>query len=428
MKSTLAKLSLKTLTATQRRQTRLLIVLFILSLVELKAFGVSNHAHAKTTFGFTLGREWVIIEKWMIDSRTGCFIFSSLAVLGSLVGLARVRVKKGPGLGIGLASFSLMMGFLCWAAAGKFIPITGMLQGSLLLAVPLVFGSMSGLLCERSGVINIAIEGQLLAGAFASGVVASLTHKTTWGLLVAPLAGALISTLLATFAIKFSVDQVILGFVLNVLVIGLTNFLYKKLLIPYQSTWNSGPSFSHIEIPIIGKIPIIGPIFFNQTVIVYLMYIIVATITFSLFRTKWGLRTRAIGEHPSAADSVGIDVNKLRFRNVVIAGLVSGLGGAYFTVGSVGTFGKEMTAGAGFIALAALIFGKWTPMGALSAALLFGFADDLQGTLSIIGVSIPSEFMLMVPYIATIIAVSGLVGRVRAPKADGIHYSRGESH
>jgi len=428
MKSILSKLSMKTLTATQRRQGRLLIVLLALSLFELKAFGVSNHAHAKTTFGFTLGKEWIIIEKWMIDSRTGCFIFSALALLGSLLGLARVRVKKGPGLGTAIASFSLMMGFLCWAAAGKFIPFTGMLQGSLLLAVPLVFGSMSGLLCERSGVINIAIEGQLLAGAFASGVVASLTHKTMWGLLIAPLAGALISTLLATFAIKFSVDQVILGFVLNVLVIGLTNFLYKKLLIPYQSTWNSGPSFSHIEIPIIGKIPIIGPIFFNQTVIVYLMYIIVATITFSLFRTKWGLRTRAIGEHPSAADSVGIDVNKLRFRNVVIAGLVSGLGGAYFTVGSVGTFGKEMTAGAGFIALAALIFGKWTPMGALSAALLFGFADNLQGTLSIIGVSIPSEFMLMVPYIATIIAVSGLVGRVRAPKADGIHYSRGESH
>jgi simple sugar transport system permease protein len=155
------------------------------------------------------------------------------------------------------------------------------------------------------------------------------------------------------------------------------------------------------------------------------MYVIVAIVTFSLFKTKWGLRTRSIGEHPTAADSVGIDVNKLRFRNVILAGLVAGLGGAYFTIGSVGTFGKEMTAGAGFIALAALIFGKYTPMGALSAALLFGFADNLQSTLSIIGVSIPSEFMLMVPYVATIIAVSGLVGRVRAPKADGIHYSRG---
>jgi len=416
------------MTAVQRRQFRLLVALFILALLELYAFGLGNKANAPTTFGFTLGNEWVLIHKWVIGSQTGAYLFSALAGVGSALGIFLVRTKKSPAIGTALSTLSLLVSFLCWAAAGKFIPLTGMLQGTLLLAVPLVFGSMSGLICERSGVINIAIEGQLLAGAFASGVVASLTHKTSWGLLVAPLAGALISLLLATFAIKFSVDQVILGFVLNVLVIGLTDFLYKKLLIPYQSTWNSGPSFSHLEIPVLGKLPIIGPIFFNQTIIVYLMYLIVGLITFSLFKTKWGLRTRAVGEHPTAADSVGIDVNKLRFRNVVIAGLVSGLGGAYFTIGSVGSFSKEMTAGAGFIALAALIFGKWTPMGAVSAALLFGFADNLQGTLSIIGVSIPSEFMLMLPYIATIIAVSGLVGRVRAPKADGIHYSRGGSH
>jgi len=416
------------MTAFQRRQFRLLVALFILALLELYAFGLGNKANAPTTFGFTLGNEWVLIHKWVIGSQTGAYLFSALAAIGSALGIFLVRTKKSPAIGTALSTLSLLVSFLCWAAAGKFIPLTGMLQGTLLLAVPLVFGSMSGLICERSGVINIAIEGQLLAGAFASGVVASLTHKTSWGLLVAPLAGALISLLLATFAIKFSVDQVILGFVLNVLVIGLTDFLYKKLLIPYQSTWNSGPSFSHLEIPVLGKLPIIGPIFFNQTIIVYLMYLIVGLITFSLFKTKWGLRTRAVGEHPTAADSVGIDVNKLRFRNVVIAGLVSGLGGAYFTIGSVGSFSKEMTAGAGFIALAALIFGKWTPMGAVSAALLFGFADNLQGTLSIIGVSIPSEFMLMLPYIATIIAVSGLVGRVRAPKADGIHYSRGGSH
>jgi len=421
-------LAMKSFTATQRRQIWLHIVLFVIALFELKSFGFGNTAHAKTTFGFTLAKEWVLIHTWIIDSATGGYIFSIIAIITALIGITLIALKKRAGVATAATSIALMMSFLSWVAAGKFIPLTGMLQGSLLLAVPLVFGSMSGLLSERSGVINIAIEGQLLAGAFASGVVASLTHKSAFGLIVAPLAGALISLLLATFAIKFSVDQVILGFVLNVLVIGLTDFLYKKLLIPYQSTWNSGPSFSRIEIPIIGKLPIIGPIFFNQTLIVYLMYLIVAVITFSLFKTKWGLRTRAVGEHPTAADSVGIDVNKLRFRNVIIAGLVSGLGGAYFTIGSTGSFSKEMTSGAGFIALAALIFGKWTPMGAVSAALLFGFADNLQGTLSIIGVSIPSEFMLMVPYIATIIAVSGLVGRVRAPKADGIHYSRGGSH
>ncbi len=409
----------------QKRQLRLLAVVFVLALGALYQFGFSSQSSNKTTFGFQLGKEWVIIHQWVIQSTTGSRIFAGLAIVATILGIFLVRANKSPVVGTGFAAFALVMSFLCWAANGKFIPMTGLLQGSLMLAVPLIFGSMSGLLCERSGVINIAIEGQLLAGAFASGVVASLTHKTTFGLIVAPLAGATISLLLATFAIKFSVDQVILGFVLNVLVIGLTDFLYKKLLIPYQQTWNTGPSFSRIEIPFIGKLPIIGPIFFNQTIIVYLMYLIVGIIVFALFKTKWGLRTRAIGEHPTAADSVGIDVNKLRFRNVLIAGLVSGLGGAYFTVGSVGSFGKEMTAGAGFIALAALIFGKWSPMGAVTAALLFGFADNLSGTLTIIGVSIPSEFMLMVPYIATIIAVSGLVGRVRAPAADGVPYSRG---
>jgi simple sugar transport system permease protein len=154
------------------------------------------------------------------------------------------------------------------------------------------------------------------------------------------------------------------------------------------------------------------------------MYLIVLAIQVALFKTKWGLRTRAVVEMPVAADSVGVAVNKLRFFNVMFAGFVAGIGGAYFTIGSVGSFTKQMTAGAGFIALAGLIFGKWTPKGAVIAALFFGFADNLQGTVTIIGVPIPSEFMLMVPYVATIIAVSEVVGRVGAPAADGIPYSR----
>ncbi len=411
--------------AAQKRQLRLIIVMAVLSLGALIKFGFLSSSTQKTGFGFVLGNEWHFFTRWDVRSSYSSILFAVIAFIGVGISYLSFRRAKTIGLGSGITSFGLLLSFISWAATGKFIPMTGLLQGALLLAVPLIFGSMSGLLCERSGVINIAIEGQLLAGAFASGVVASLTHKSSLGLLVAPLAGALISLLLATFAIKFSVDQVILGFVLNVLVYGLTDFLYKKLLIPYQATWNSGPTFNQIEIPVLGKLPIIGPILFDQTIIVYSMYLIVGVIAFALFHTKWGLRTRAVGEHPTAADSVGIDVNKLRFRNVMIAGLVAGIGGAYFTVGSVGSFGKEMTAGSGFIALAALIFGKWSPMGALSAALLFGFADKLQQTLSIIGVAIPSEFMLMVPYIATIIAVSGLVGRVRAPAADGVAYKRG---
>ena len=412
----------------EKRRLTGVTVVSTLSVLSLLYFGFIAPGKDKTTFGFVLNNEWVLLKEWIISSQTGSRIFSMIAVVASALAILIFRKGSKIVIPMAVATFALLMSFITWVASGKFIPFTGLLQGALLLAVPLVFGSMSGLICERSGVINIAIEGQLLASAFVSGVVASLTHQTIWGLIAAPIAGATIAFLLATFAIRFSVDQVILGFVLNVLVIGLTDFLYKKLLVPYQETWNTAPTFGHIEIPILSKIPIIGPIFFSQSVVVYLMFAIVAAITFALFNTRWGLRTRAIGEHPTAADTVGIDVNKLRFKNVIIAGLIAGVGGAYYTVGSVGAFGKEMTAGAGFIALAALIFGKWSPMGAVFAALLFGFADNLQSTLTIIGVSIPSEFMLMVPYIATIIAVTGLVGRVRAPAADGIPYLRGGAH
>ncbi|MEJ6577414.1 MAG: ABC transporter permease [Actinomycetota bacterium] len=412
----------------EKRRLRGVRVISALSALSMIYFGIINAGKEKTTFGFVINSEWVIMKEWAISAATGARIFSALSILASIVAVMAYRKRSPIIVPSSIATFGIFMAFITWSASGKYIPFTGLLQGALLLAVPLVFGSMSGLICERSGVINIAIEGQLLASAFVSGVVASVTHNPFWGLLAAPIAGATISFLLATFAIKFSVDQVILGFVINVLVIGLTNFLYSKVLVPYQSTWNTSPTFGKIDIPILSKIPIIGPILFSQSIVVYLMYVIVGGITFALYKTKWGLRTRAIGEHPTAADTVGIDVNRLRFKNVMIAGLVAGVGGAYFTVGSVGSFGKEMTAGAGFIALAALIFGKWSPIGALLAALLFGFADNLQSTLTIIGVSIPSEFMLMAPYIATIIAVTGLVGRVRAPAADGIPYLRGGVH
>jgi simple sugar transport system permease protein len=372
--------------------------------------------------------EWVAINEWTLDSRTASYSFSIAAIMFSIWAIFEHRRNKKIQLQCALGGFSILMAFISWAASGKMIPFTGLLQGALLLSVPLIFGAMAGVLCERSGVINIAIEGQLLVGAFAAGVVASLSQNTTYGLLVAPIAGAIISLILAVFAIKFSIDQVILGFVINVLVIGITSFLYKKLLIPYQDTWNSGPVLSPIEIPILSKIPLLGPILFNQTIIVYLMYVIVAAIHLSLFKTRWGLRTRAVGEHPTAADSVGINVNRLRYKNVIFSGLVAGLGGAYFTVGAVGAFGKEMTAGKGFIALAALIFGRWSPTGAVMAAVLFGFADNLQGVLSITGTPIPSEFMLMAPYIVTVIAVTGFIGRVRAPAADGIPYNRGKSY
>lgn len=424
----MTQLEVRGLSAPERRRRRGVFTMFALAIGAFVAFVGVPKQNQPVTFGFVMDKEWVLFHEISISSKSGSLGFAVIALLAASVAYLQFRARKTIRLASGIFSFAFLMSFLCWAASGKFIPFTGLLQGGLVLSVPLIYGAMAGVLSERSGVINIAIEGQLLAGAFASGVVASLTHHTWVGLIIAPFAGALISLLLAFFAIRFGIDQVILGFVLNVLVYGVTDFLYKRLLIPYQNTWNSGPSLTSIKIPVLWKIPLIGPILFDQTIIVYLMYLLVILIQVGLFRSKWGLRMRSVGEHPTAAESVGINVNSVRFRNVLLAGAIAGLGGAFFTLGGVGTFGKEMTAGKGFIALAALIFGRWSPLGAVAAALIFGFADNLQSILSIIGTPIPSEFMLMVPYIATIIAVSGFVGRVRAPAADGVPYKRGGTH
>ncbi|GAA1668108.1 ABC transporter permease [Microbacterium lacus] len=318
-----------------------------------------------------------------------------------------------------------IVGFLTWAAAGATIPLAGLLAGAVALAIPLIYGALAGVIGERAGVVNIAIEGQLLAGAFSAAVVSSLTGQPLLGLVAAMFAGVLVAFVLAAFAIRYLVDQVIVGVVLNVLVIGLTSFFYSQVLQPNQALLNSPPRFPRIPIPFLSEIPIIGPVLFRQTIIVYLMYIAVALVWFGMFRTRWGLRLRAVGEHPQAADTVGIKVNPTRFWNVLLAGAIAGLGGTVFTIGNGIAFNKEMTAGAGFIALAAVIFGQWDPFKATLAALLFGFASSLQNTLSVIGSPVPSEFMLMLPYLVTIFVVAGVVGRSRAPAADGVPYIKG---
>ncbi len=413
------------LSTAQRKTAQRIIVLNVAALLSLIFFALMQKANTPVTYSFVLGDEWAFIKEWRVGSKSGSTGFSIAAIVLSVLSLFLYVKRQSAKALVAFAAIALFMSFLNWASAGDFVPFTGLLQGGLILSVPLVFGALAGVVCERSGVINIAIEGQLLAGAFGAGVAASLTQNKWVGLFVAPLAGALISLILATFAIKYAIDQVILGFVINVLVIGLTTFATQRALTTNPVVWNNAPIFSPIPIPILSKIPLIGPIFFNHTIIIYTLYVMVVVIQIALFKSKWGLRMRSVGEMPVAAESVGIDVNKVRFRNVLIAGAIAGYGGAFFTVGSVGSFSREMTAGMGFIALAALIFGRWTPLGAVAAALVFGFADQLRSVLSISGTPIPSEFMMMVPYIATIIAVSGFVGKVRAPAADGIAYKRG---
>ncbi len=312
--------------------------------------------------------------------------------------------------------------FLCWAAAGKTFPLANQFQGTLNFATPLILGALAGVMCERAGVINIAIEGQFLVGAFTAAVVSSTTHNNAVALIAAAVTGVLLASLLAVFSIKYLVNQVVLGVVLVVFASGITGYLFDQFLQDDAAKLNTPTVLSAVKIPLLGDIPFFGPILFNQTVLVYLTYIAVAVVTFVLFQTRWGLRVRAVGEHPKAADTVGIKVKRVRYSAVLAAGILAGLGGSFFTVGYAGSFNKEMTAGNGFIALAALIMGRWHPIGAMVAALFFGFATQLQSQLQIIQTPIPGELLLMAPYLATIIAVAGLVGRVRAPKADGEPY------
>ncbi|MFZ4893198.1 ABC transporter permease subunit [Plantibacter sp. Mn2098] len=384
------------------------------------------HREGDATFRLSNDNDFIQLPTVVLSSvATGIVVTILLAAITGLSAYLATQARKVPLWLIALFGVLFMVGFLSWAAAGKALPISGLLVGSVALSVPLIFGALGGVITERVGVVNVAIEGQLLAGAFVSAFVASITGNAVVGLLAAMVAGVLVSFVLAAFSIKYLVDQVIVGVVLNVLVTGLTSFLYSQVLSKNEALFNAPVKFPRINIPILSEIPLIGPALFRQTIIVYLMYIAVVVVFFCLFYTRWGLRLRAVGEHPQAADTVGINVNRTRFWNVSLAGAIVGLGGAYFTLGSGLAFNKEMTAGAGYIALAAVIFGRWDPLKATLAALLFGFTQNLQFALSAIGSPVPSQFMLMLPYVVTIFAVAGLVGVSRGPAASGKPYVKG---
>jgi len=408
------------------RAYRLPIVLASFGVLSLVVFGVLGSAGSTTTFGVSTSTDFFMIDPIQLPSQITATVLSVLALL--LAAYSFLRVRQGLRVGTWVpVVFGIIwvFTFLVWAVTDKSTSLVSLFQGSLLLAVPLAFGALGGLLNERAGVVNIAIEGQLLLGAFGAAVFGSITGNAYLGLVAAPVAGLLIGSLLALFTVKYSVNQIIVGVVLNVFAVGLTSFLFSSVLKENAATLNSPPRLSTLPIPLLSEIPVLGPVLFRQSIIVYLLYIAVAVIAVALFRTRWGLRVRAVGEHPQAADTVGINVNKTRWGNVLLGSAVAGLGGAFFTLGSVGAFGQEMTAGKGYIALAAMILGRWSPVGALGAALLFGFADKLQQVLGVLETPIPNQFMLMLPYVVTIFAVAGLVGRVRGPAAAGEPYVKG---
>jgi ABC-type uncharacterized transport system permease subunit len=352
---------------------------------------------------------------------------SLLATIAAIVFgfLGGVQLTKGFGtrtnvvLGIAMGIFAFA--FLGWAGAGKSIGIVGILVTTVAAATPIAFGALSGVMCERVAVINIGIEGMLLTGAFTGAVVGTLLSPVL-GIIGAALAGGVMALGLAVLAIRYQVDQIIAGVVINIFALGITSFLSAQVLVENPTQFNNPGVLGPIRIPLLADIPLLGRILFNQNIFVYVLYTLVGVMTYLLFRTRWGLRSRAVGEHPRAADTLGIDVFRTRYRNVFYGGLIAGFGGAYFTLGSVGSFNENMTAGRGFIGLAAMIFGRWHPVGALAAALVFGFAESLQIRLSILDVGIPSEFLLMAPYLVTIIVVAGVVGAARPPAADGQPY------
>jgi ABC-type uncharacterized transport system permease subunit len=408
-----------------RRQVKLVSLFSLVLLTLLVFFWRIDDFHIVYTLG----------ERVTLDDPSKTIDAKSIALAGivltaaALVLAAVNRVPRGA-LGwvvyflVGLAFFS---GFTIWCYAdqsGSFsVAFINPFPGTIRLATPLIFGALAGCLGERAGVINIAIEGQFLMGAFFASVAASLAFSAEMGLVGGIAAGVAMAALLGLFAMRYQVNQVVLGVVLIALASGLTDFLLSQ--IPddpdIKKYLNEPPILERIQVPDLSGIPVIGPALFNQTLLVYIMYGSVVLVTLLLFQTTWGLRVRSVGEHPMAADTVGIKVNRIRWQAILLGGVFAGLGGAFFTVGSTGTFDSNASSGNGFIALAAVIMGRWHPVYATMASLLFGFCFTLQAQLAFLN-KIPGELLRASPYLVTVIAVAGFVGMVRPPAADGEPY------
>ena len=401
------------------------IVMGSLAAVVLVFFGILGKPES-VAFELTGVREAVQLPN--IDVASNILGIASGILLLAIAGFTAWQVAKNVRSSIWLSivfGAIALVALLGWLAGGAVVPVAFILGSALVLAVPIILGAMAGVMSERVGVVNIAIEGQLLTGAFMASVVSTLTGNQIIGIISAMITAALFSAVLAVFAIRFLAQQIIVGVVLNVLAIGITNFLYQQWVTEDESATNSPGTLPIIHIPVLGDIPIIGPVLFQNRIIVWLAIAIVIVLWFVLFKTKLGLRARAVGENPLAADTVGINVGRTRFWWVTLGGLLAGLGGAALTIGSSGSFGREMSGGLGFIALAVVILGRWHPGYATAAALLFGFSIILRVWANQVSPGIPTNFITMVPYIVTIIAVVGFVGRSRPPAADGIPYVKG---
>jgi simple sugar transport system permease protein len=407
------------------KRTRIIygVVLLAVGLFIYLVFGLSTQSGLQTTFGTNLaGSQAIEISDIVVPAQTTIYLMAAIAVFAGAFQLA--RGVRSTGWLIAILAATFVIAFLTWAAQGKSFNLTGMVSSSLVRATPIALAALCGVISERSAVINIGIEGIMLMAAQAAVVVASLLDNLYAGLIAAIIVGGLVAALHAFLVIRFKVDQIISGVAINIFGAGFTSFMSSRFLQKSGDLLNNSGTFPVISIPFLAKIPILGPMLFENNIVVYLMILLVIAMHIMLFYTPWGLRTRAVGEHPKAADTLGVNVHLVRYVNVIIGGMIAGLGGAYFTIGSVGRFDEIMTSGKGFIGLAAMIFGKWNPIGAFTSSLIFGFADSLQVKLQILRVPIPSEFLLMAPYIVTMIILTGVVGRAIPPAADGQPYEK----
>jgi simple sugar transport system permease protein len=415
----------------KNRRTRVIaIIMGLIGVFTIFAFGLGSGARAHSALTFNPIN--LVNAPWRVGSLTVVTRWTDVVLGLVMIALATEMFLRHPQRGVmarfGVVAVLFLFGLLFWAARTpgpsptSSVNITAILVGSSAAAMVLIFGSLSGVMCERSGVVNIAIEGQFIGGAFLGSMIASTTHDFFFAAIAGMVVGGLIGLVLAFLSLRYRSDQIIVGVVLVTMLSSLSSYLNLQVFTPFPN-FNTGILAPNLPIPLLSKIPVLGPVFFNQSGFFYVMIILVAVVSFALFKTRYGLHVRAVGEHPRAAATVGIKVIRVRYINVVLGGAIAGLGGVAF-MATQGQFQVGYTSGYGYIALAALIFGRWRPSGAVVASIIFGLSVYLSYNLVTYNVPISLYILQMFPYLITIAVVAGLIGRVRAPAADGQPYLR----
>ncbi len=413
-----------------RRRIIAILLLLLGAFIFLQAGTIDSELITTLTFESRSTGEQPAVGDIPVPTAPYLLVIGTLFIISGALNLVELRELRWRRLSLALLALCgalFIPTVIIAAAAGNETNLTTIIAESLRLATPLAIGAMAGIWCERAGVVNIAIEGMMLFAAcfgfttlfFLRGTSLPLETAQLLAVIIAVLAGGLIALLHGWLSITFRTDQIVSGTVINILAVGVTSFVRREYLL---STEAGAAKLGNFAIPILSDLPVIGDAIFTNQPIFFMMFVILALTHIMLFYTRWGLRTRAVGEHPHAADTLGINVNRTRWVNVFISGMVAGLAGAWFSLEATGSFNDGMTRGAGFIALAAMIFGKWTPIGAFGAALLFGFSDSLGIRLQMVGVDFPVQFLQMVPYAVTLVVLAGFIGRASPPKAVGQPY------